>query len=800
MNAHATRLWCAFLVPAMIVTVATRVFPAWDSVVIDNDVRLLGVDPYYHLRHIQNTSSTFPVLDRTDAVTNYPWVHRSDAVGLLQWTLGGVARLVGTPDDLMTSKWVCAWSGPASAVLIALVFALVSLRLWGWRISSLLTWIFVLLPGRAFDRTLFGFCDHHALEVFFNLSICFTFILIAQRRERSRWRSLPSLIHGLPMALFAFTWSGAPLFVVLTLLGTALGLLWSVAAGKEIGAFLLGLAQMLFASSLWILLIRMIAPFLIISPGYLTELQKAIALTAIASWAGSRALPPLQARYSGITLAGLLTAFGATAWLLLPVIYPGALGALAQGFAAKSPTVQEQQPVTWSLLWYFVGPAILFGSCGILWAVRRSRSLTLSERMALPILLGFVLIWIRTGDYGYNVTPAMILLTGFFWHPFVNWLRCKEVQKVATRPAWMQRAVPALPFVLATLPVLATIYPMGSVSGVVRPRAFYRHFSVQTDAWRQAMDWLQIQDQREGGVWCHWPYGNLVNIIGGWPSIQSRYPQGPLLRPMFTPGEERALASDVNGAPFTKAVRFVIADAALASRDLIAEIGHLNLDPSKIFEGVQMPTNDGRVELLPRFNDFYTQTLLGRMYTLNGDGLKHFREVFESEDQSYLRYFKRPNGALGVLSDPAPSSGPELDEMVERVRVSPPPWNEGDTRVYGALLMPTVKIFEQVKGARVVLVDSRLLEASVTLELEAFPSGRRFAYTQEGERTSADSLEFRLPYSHDAGPMVMVIPTGPYLLEASLIGGGKLETKFTVPEEAIIAGRHVHLSITLDAR
>lgn len=101
------------------------IFPA------SGDVRLLGVDPYYHLRHTRFTAENFPRLMRADVGTHYPTGLRDDAAGLFNISLAAIALTIGAgqPSDLVIS-YVLAWSPVVLFVLTSsALFWLTSLLL-----------------------------------------------------------------------------------------------------------------------------------------------------------------------------------------------------------------------------------------------------------------------------------------------------------------------------------------------------------------------------------------------------------------------------------------------------------------------------------------------------------------------------------------------------------------------------------------------------------------------------------------------------------------------------------------------
>ncbi|MHC4165317.1 MAG: STT3 domain-containing protein [Planctomycetota bacterium] len=125
-----------------------------------DDVRLLGADSYYHLRHARCAVREFPRLQRWDHATHYPHGERARTPGLFDLTLAAAA--LPAPTALPR---VAAWA-PVVLGLAAFAVLFVLVRLLAGRAAALLACLFLLLyPGGFLTRSLLGFADHHAAEV-----------------------------------------------------------------------------------------------------------------------------------------------------------------------------------------------------------------------------------------------------------------------------------------------------------------------------------------------------------------------------------------------------------------------------------------------------------------------------------------------------------------------------------------------------------------------------------------------------------------------------------------------------------
>ena len=429
------RLW-PFAALAVLCTgfVVFRAAPLWSKVFAQpGETRLLGVDSYYHLRHIAFTAEHFPRLQRWDIATGYPGGQYSDAIGLFTLTHAAAAVLLGagSPGDQLIAQ-VAAWSGPALGVgvMLALYWLCRTLRM--SPVAALAACaIYVFYPGASLARTSLGFADHHAAELLLALLTVGGLVRCLQAGESDKppswWR--PAVLSSAPFAMFVFTWHGAPMYLILVgamMLAVAtvdikhdrparplITVCFRYGMGLLITTGLVGwlLPTLLINESLWRKTL-LGAIVLAVGPGlYMLAGRAAI----------RRGLKPWGAAVVCMLLAVLLGA----AFLAVEPEYRELARALT---SPKSQIVAEHRAFTSGIFWFELGPPGLIGllalPVGLVAAWRDSR-----HRFALAALLAGAMITalsLRTYDYDYMppaffAMMAMWLVCRFFAGLLANW-------------------------------------------------------------------------------------------------------------------------------------------------------------------------------------------------------------------------------------------------------------------------------------------------------------------------------------------------------------------------------------------
>ncbi len=207
---------------ALLLGFAIRMLPLAYSIV-GGRVIFAEFDPYYHMRRIVETVGHFPFVNSFDSYVNYPSGYGVSWPPLFDLMAAALSLLVGLGHpDRFTIEIVSATLPVILGVLsIALLYYIVKDAL-GKNAALPAAFFMAILPASTF-RTLFGFVDHHALEVFISLAMYLLFMraVAHAREEKIGLSNLPgspraiayTVLAGLAMAGMVFSWDGAPIFI-----------------------------------------------------------------------------------------------------------------------------------------------------------------------------------------------------------------------------------------------------------------------------------------------------------------------------------------------------------------------------------------------------------------------------------------------------------------------------------------------------------------------------------------------------------------------------------------------------------
>lgn len=767
--------WCVWIAGIVVITMIIRVLIGWPLAFAEGEEtpRLLGVDSYYHLRHVQNIACSFPGMDRTESVTAYPEVVESDAIGCFQWILGGVVRAFGGGAE--TALWVCALSGPVLAGLSAAAFAVFLRRVFGRGLSVTLSWFLVFYPGTFLDRTLFGFCDHHGLEVLLLTLLGLGLVVVL---GRSKW-GIPSF--AIVGALLIFSWKGAPLYLMVTFAAAGATAFWFLFGGRlPQRAFLnwglLAAAIFLISASVALVIPTAVIPdslFTLSMVGLLVVAAFFLLLATLSKWISPAIL-------GSIFLLGVAV----IVWLVM-ALAPDLVATMHFALNPKSPMLSEHLPITLKSIWQYAGPLPIFSLLGLAVCGLRFRLIQVREVFSALFWLLVLGLWMRTRDYGYSASLGWVFLGGFFWH-WVWRLLMVQSRVRYHKLAW------------ACILILMTASLLGGsrVLGPFRSPLYYSTIYRLSQPMLGALNWLQGVSERDGGIWAHWSHGNLLPLYADWPAVRSRSPDGEFLLPLLESDESKARNTPIRGRPFRDAIRYFVVDADAAFTLLPADITWAGKDPAYFLKPTFYSSEAEGLRPLAGLNDVYRQTILGRMFWESGSGLGHFRLVYASPEQAYNRFVSEREGIAYPRSTLLTKLSPE---SVERARSGgwrgQPVYDRvSESWESGGRILPAVQIFEQVKGAIVVIPDTGLHDAEASLTLKEKNSGQTWTYRQRAKEEDG-SLVFRLPYAQDSADGFWVIPSGPYRIRMWFGDGRESELPLELSSSDVREGRRVEIKM-----
>jgi asparagine N-glycosylation enzyme membrane subunit Stt3 len=745
---------------------------------------------------------------RWDDEAFYPEVLRNDAAGLYDLALAAVAKVVALfgVEPMRALWWVCLWFPPlCTAAILPFVYLLVR-RHGTIAIGLVMALWYVLLPGLTLSHMTLGIPDHHVVEMIFGV-LC---ILLLQRlveRERQQatpwWR--PAWGTALPLALFQFTWLGAPLFLVIFGLAFLGQLAADILAG--VGARPLVNAGVRFWLAFLILTAGtgVIFPDVVFLP-YLWEatLVGTVCLLgglAVAGWYFETARVPFR---PGIRLALLAGIMGVMAVLLLSAS-PALQMYLWTGLGPKSHFVAENQVVTGRFYFGVTGLAGILGLLAPLAGIAFGAWTRPGWWLGVLPSVAFIGLWYRTYDYGYQGALHAILLTGYLLGAVAAWLPAGSgrARRFVLRPA----------LAVATLAVVLCRWPAQWTAPLWLPGDWYDNGSgMPSDGWIEAMRWLRIATpappapaaqpvpglppRGRVGVLTDWCDGQFVNSLAGRPATASRFPVANGMAPFFLQDETAVRTTNLRGSPIAASVRYV----ALGPRT-IGDIFHthrelVGLKPEEFFGRANFLNASGQNIGVPTLGPAYDRAFATRLVRDDANGFSHFRLVFESRQQSFLRFTLVEAQGKGIMPL-ASVVRTEADRNFVANCLKAGLWEENGMRAYLGHLLATVKIFEQVEGARVEGRAPPRASVTVRIPLRLRTSGRAWQYTQSGRADEDGNFRLIVPYATvpATGTDVTIAGEAVVSLDDAPAGhGGTAEARqalLNIPESVVQNGERV---------
>ncbi|MFH1640154.1 MAG: oligosaccharyl transferase, archaeosortase A system-associated [Chloroflexota bacterium] len=226
---------CLLLVFIFVVALALRVSFAYQSVFPGGWVRFREIDPWYHMRLVENLVRHFPLRISFDPYTLYP---SGQAVffapffdillGFFIWVIG-----LGNPTQQVIET-VGAFFPAVLGALVVIPVYFIGKELFNRGAGLIAAALIAIFPGTFLARSMLGFTDHHVAEVLFSsLTILFLTLALKSAREnkptfdhvRERTRRIIrkpltyALLAGIALGTYLLSWAGGLLLVFIIYLG-----------------------------------------------------------------------------------------------------------------------------------------------------------------------------------------------------------------------------------------------------------------------------------------------------------------------------------------------------------------------------------------------------------------------------------------------------------------------------------------------------------------------------------------------------------------------------------------------------
>ncbi len=214
------------------IALLARVYYQYDRVFADGWARFYEVDPWYHMRQIENVAHHFPHLNSFDPYMVYPGGNAVSTGPFVDLLIGFIAWVVGlgSPSQNVIDT-VGAWAPAVMGALITIPVYVIGRELFNRTVGIIGAALVAILPGQILWRSMLGFPDHHVAELLFStLTIMFIILAIKKAQEKGNtlaglrnkdWKSLKttliySLLAGVMLGLYLLSWrSGAFLVFII---------------------------------------------------------------------------------------------------------------------------------------------------------------------------------------------------------------------------------------------------------------------------------------------------------------------------------------------------------------------------------------------------------------------------------------------------------------------------------------------------------------------------------------------------------------------------------------------------------
>ena len=799
-------------------TFAVRFWPANDYVFgIKDRVRPLGYDSYFHVRHAKFSADHFPLVHRWDVGTHYPTGLRAGYAGLYDVAIAAGSFLVTAvrPSD-ESVEMAAVLLPPLLGVAALFVLYRLTREFFNRPVSLAVCALYTLYPGRSLTYTLLGFSDHHSAELVLSLLSVWGLVLAVKRErgsEKHRW--VWHLLYAAPLAVFLFTWAGAPLHLVTLGFAIAIPLTLDLGFNRDSAPFCRGCLRYFGAVCVFVSLALLLYPDLRMTLPPAAIPLASLAL-AVAPWCYTRIVQSLGRRWNRwVVIACLATALTGGV-VLACVTVPAVRSFLAPLYTTKELTYSELRAVDLAFLWRFHGPVAILALLSIpLLFVKREYHQSLLP-VAMLYSAAWLYLWWRSSDYAYLGGTILALLSAPALETAGRMILGAEQERSRLRIL----VGAALAVVLLILPVL----PMKWTSAPWPSRTELHGFIMPTLGWYQAMDWMKENtpeppvtplskvdpwDEEEGfafpegsyGVMCSWDVGNWVSTLGNrtpvWSQWASDVPGNWLLA--TDPGQAEDLLCP--GGSEHDRVRYIVLEPSLLAQSYVTKARRMGVPEMEIFKIHGTQDFEGRQVPIATFGQQHRNSMAARLYLGDGEGLGRYRLIYESPARSFTRYI-HITAKESLFAEATPLRTVEDIRNAVKLISGDPVWPEREGFGYLGRIDSTVKIFEHVEGAMIRGSAPGAHRVTATLPLQAESTHRTLTYRTSAETDANGAYLIRVPYATTGKTEgVAVRAAKPYRLTFETINGRQWEQRVevNVPEQAVQRGDTIDAGMTTEA-
>lgn len=686
----------------LVLALAVRLLPLLYCIK-DGRVMFYEFDPYYHMRMIMYSVAHFPSTSIFDSYVDYPNGYFIGWPPLFDLTAAAASLVVGLGHPDQFTVEIVSSAMPVILGLLGIVATFYLVRdAMGEKAALIASLVMAILPATV-ARTIFGYVDHHVLEILLSVTMYLLF-LRSVTRGKAQGLSIKSIKAGKEPVIYAalagfaigaavFAWDGAPIFISLLLLYAFVQYVYDAYRGES--SEYLTIAG--FTASLVALVI--VAPFA--ATGYHGQHMEISAIYI--SWfhiimlassaviflamgllsSGLRKKAPWYAFPAIVIVAGGLLTVAAK--VALPQMFANLEAGISflMGSSEVLASISEVRPLfinagefsLWTA-WIFLTTAVLIAVPGFILYILAVRKRKFASTEIFLILWTIIItaMALMQARFVYLLGINIAIFTGYGAYSalkaagldrFVETARGKKDDKKHSRHLHM-------PWALATVAAIITLL---LVPSVYYSYALAAEPMSQTFDWNDAAQWIKqntpqtsnvysagIGTSPEYSVMTWWDYGNYILYEAERPAVANNFQTGISDAANFFIAQNESAADAIMDK---RNARYVVVDFRM---------GPLNAGiPGGIFENMPDLAGDNASSYFMSYrmldpsvsgtmaftdgNDKYYSTIYSRMFNDHGcggrdklgnitSGLQHYRMIYANSGTDPTIVFEKVPGAI----------------------------------------------------------------------------------------------------------------------------------------------------------
>jgi oligosaccharyl transferase (archaeosortase A-associated) len=655
-----------------------RIALSYDQVFVDGTVLFRGVDPWYHMRIIENLVHHFPQRIDFDPYTFYPTGYPVGFPPFFDWLVAGVARIVawGLPSQ-HTLDAVGAYAPAILGTLIAIPVYFIGKELFNRWVGLLSAALLVILPGELLNRSLLGFTDHHVAEsLFATTTILFLILAIKRAREREisfghvrsrdwaviRKPLIYALLAGIFLGIYVLTWLGALLlvfiifaylviqFIIDHLRHRSTNYLCIISVPAFLLSFLMALPYLVGRGALYIvpMLVAIVAP---------------IALSAISRLMASKGIRPAYYPLALVVLAG-------AGFAIFYAIDPSLVQTMLSKFAIFAPsgaklTIIEVHPLlrpfgtefSLQIAWANFTASFFISFISLVWLIYGSTRKESADRtlfLVWSVIMLLAVLGQRRFSYYFAINAA--LLTGYFCWRVLDFAALRELlaapreaAKVVKRVKKKKRKVkasektvmrPGASWIKLAIAAVA-IFFLVFFPNIGPAKALAQSPPLITQGWYSSTAWLKENSpepfadpdfyyelyetpfqypETAYGVVSWWDYGHWITRIGR--RIPNSSPAGQRYAPevaTFFIAQDESSANQIMDDELGS--KYVMIDNEMATGKFYAMPQWAGHSEDEFFETYYLQTEGGKLQAVYLYYPAYYRSMVVRLYNFDGQAV-----------------------------------------------------------------------------------------------------------------------------------------------------------------------------------